>query len=88
MRYVLHRSAGGYNISDVDKQWFHIARCFAPAMHYKEPNLQGLWFVSKEDKVYYVELVGSNGYIPSLTKDWFVMLNDFSDEGIAKELDV
>jgi len=87
MRYVPHKSAGGYNISDVDKQWFHICAIYAPALHYRMKEVQGGWSADKNRFSYPIEILSQpRSYITDI--NWFYKLDDFSFEGIAKQLDV
>jgi hypothetical protein len=86
MKYVPMRSSNGFNMNNKDESsWYHTSNCYAPILHWRMPDYQGPWSAYTIWE-YSEKLVSNYGTVTDFP--WFNMLNDFSEEGIAKYIEV
>lgn len=87
MLYVPFTSKKGFNINDTGFGWFYTTSCYAPSLHYRNEANQGMWFIRSHPEYPRQQIItGQYRYMSDL--GWFNNLNDFSEEGIAKEIKV
>jgi len=86
MRYIAYKSSKGFNMNEADGTgWYHTTSCYAPSLHYRLPDIQGPWSAYPIWE-FNEKLVSNYGTVTD--NSWFNMLQDFSKEGIAKDLEV